>query len=45
MEGKRMISVSDSFNNSDYLFDRVTGDFIQLPYTFEKIQIPVNELL
>jgi hypothetical protein len=44
MEGKLMISVSDSFNSSDYLFDRVTGDFIQLPYTFEKIQIPVNEL-
>ena len=39
-----MITISESFDKSKYLFDRVTGDFIQLPYTFDQIQIPVNEL-
>lgn len=39
-----MKSISESFDQSKYLFDRVTGDFIQLPYNFENIQIPVNEL-
>jgi len=39
-----MISISKSFDESPFLFDRVTGDFIKLPYDFSKIQIPVNEL-
>ena len=39
-----MISISKSFEESPFLFDRVTGDFIKLPYDFSKIEIPVNEL-
>jgi len=39
-----VISISESFQNENLIFDRVVGDFITLPYQFDKIQIPVNEL-
>ena len=39
-----MTPISDSFNKENLIFDRVVGDFINLPYQFDKIQIPVNEL-
>lgn len=39
-----MISISDAFQKENLIFDRVVGDFIALPYQFDKIQVPVNEL-
>lgn len=39
-----MIPISESFEKENLIFDRVVGDFISLPYQFDKIQIPVNEL-
>jgi hypothetical protein len=39
-----MISINTAFQDENLIFDRVVGDFISLPYGFDKIQIPVNEL-
>jgi hypothetical protein len=39
-----MITIDSSFQQENLIFDRVVGDFISLPYAFDKIQIPVNEL-
>jgi len=39
-----MIAINSSFQKENLIFDRVVGDFISLPYVFDKIQIPVNEL-
>lgn len=38
------MKISESFQNENLIFDRVVGDFVTLPYKFDKIQIPVNEL-
>ena len=39
-----MINISESFLKSPYEFDRVTGDFVTLPHTFDEIKVSVNEL-
>lgn len=39
-----MITIDQEFLNENLIFDRVTGDFIKLPYDFNKIQVPVNEV-
>jgi len=44
MERKFVKNISQSFQEENLIFDRVVGDFVNLPYQFDKIQIPVNEL-
>jgi hypothetical protein len=39
-----MIAIDQEFKKENFIFDRVVGDFVKLPYDFNKIQIPVNEL-
>ena len=39
-----MTTIDKEFQNQNLIFDRVVGDFIKLPYSFDKIEIPVNEL-
>ena len=39
-----MIPISTKFTQDNLIFDRVVGDFLRLPYNFDNIPVPVNEL-